>query len=126
VDLIVNGTFWLGATIGSFVAMFLLSGHAPQTIGWRLAFGVGGMLAIGVIFLKLFVPESPRWLMLRGQEDDANRIIGDIEGRSRATARGDCRLRKATSSASGSAIIPHWVTCSGIWRAKTSSGRFSG
>src|SRR3954467_6391636 len=49
VDLIVNGTFWLGATVGSLAAMFLLSGHVPQNTGWRYAFGIGGTLGIGVL-----------------------------------------------------------------------------
>ncbi len=81
-DLVVNGTFWVGATVGSLVAMFLLAGHglAPDR-GWRYAFGIGGVLGIGVLVLRLFVPESPRWLMLRGHEDEANRIVSDIEQR---------------------------------------------
>ncbi len=81
-DLIVNGTFWVGATVGGFVAMFLLAGHglAPDR-GWRYAFGIGGVLGLGVLILRLFVPESPRWLMLRGKEDEANRIVGDVEQR---------------------------------------------
>ena len=79
VDLIVNGTFWLGATTGSLIAMFLLSGHIPAAYGWRLAFGVGGVLALGVVALRIFVPESPRWLMLRGREQEASGIIDKIE-----------------------------------------------
>ena len=81
-DLVVNGTFWVGATVGGLVAMFLLAGHglAPDR-GWRYAFGIGGALGLGVLILRLFVPESPRWLMLRGQEDQANRIVDDIEQR---------------------------------------------
>ena len=79
VDLIVNGTFWLGATVGSLVAVFLLAGHLPLSIGWRLPFGVGGTLGIVVLVLRLSVPESPRWLMLRGREEEAERIISDIE-----------------------------------------------
>lgn len=81
VDLVVNGTFWLGATAGSLAAMFLLSGHLPENTGWRYAFGVGGSLGILVLILRLFVPESPRWLMLRGHEESAGRVVGDIECR---------------------------------------------
>jgi len=85
VDLIVNGTFWVGATAGSLAAMFLLSNHLPfgisQKIGWRLAFGIGGSLGLIVLVLRLFVPESPRWLMLRGHEDRANEVVCDIERR---------------------------------------------
>ncbi len=81
-DLVVNGTFWVGATLGGLVAMYLLAGHglAPDR-GWRYAFGIGGMLGIGVLVLRLFVPESPRWLMLRGHENEANKIVTDIESR---------------------------------------------
>jgi MFS family permease len=81
VDLIVNGTFWLGATAGSLAAMALLSGHVPQDTGWRYAFGIGGTLGIIVLVLRLFVPESPRWLMLRGREDEADHVVSDIEAR---------------------------------------------
>lgn len=81
VDLVVNGTFWLGATAGAFVAMFLLSGPLAHNTGWRYAFAVGGSLGILVLILRLFVPESPRWLMLRGHEEDAGKIVRDIERR---------------------------------------------
>ena len=85
VDLIVNGTFWLGATGGSIAAMLLLNQHLPghisQKIGWRLAFGIGGSLGLGVLILRLFVPESPRWLMLRGHEDRGDKVVSDIEQR---------------------------------------------
>lgn len=81
VDMIVNGTFWLGATIGSLAAMYLLSGHVPQHLGWRYAFGIGGSLGLLVLILRLFIPESPRWLMLRGREKEAGKIVSDIEHR---------------------------------------------
>lgn len=81
VDLVVNGTFWVGATVGSLAAMFLLSGHVPMDKGWRYAFGVGGSLGILVLILRLFVPESPRWLMLRGHEEKAGKVVADIEKR---------------------------------------------
>jgi MFS family permease len=80
VDLIVNATFWVGASIGSVAALLLLGGHGPpQWLGWRLAFGVGGTLGLGVLVLRLAVPESPRWLMLRGREQEADHVVTDIE-----------------------------------------------
>ncbi len=82
VDLVVNATFGLGAIVGSLASVLLLQGHvAPPNLGWRFAFGVGAALGIGVLVLRLSVPESPRWLMLRGKEEDANKVVGDIEGK---------------------------------------------
>ena len=80
VDLVVNGTFWVGATLGSLAAMFLLHGHGLSPArSWRYAFGVGGSLGIAVLVLRLYVPESPRWLMLRGYEEQAEKVVKDIE-----------------------------------------------
>jgi MFS family permease len=80
VDLFVNATFWGGALIGSLAALFLLSAYGPpRWLGWRLAFGIGGVLGLGVVVLRLAIPESPRWLMLRGREEQADKIVGQIE-----------------------------------------------
>jgi MFS family permease len=82
VDLFVNATFWVGATVGSLASFLLLKGNfIGPNIGWRLAFGVGAALGIGVFVLRLSVPESPRWLMLRGKEQDADKVVHDVEGK---------------------------------------------
>ncbi len=82
VDLAVNATFWIGATVGSLASLLLLKGSiAPPNLGWRIAFGVGAALGLGVLILRLGVPESPRWLMLRGKEDEANKIVSDVEAK---------------------------------------------
>ena len=82
VDLFVNATFWVGATLGSVAAVLLLGAHGPPLhLGWRLAFGIGGVLGFGVLLLRLAVPESPRWLMLRGREREADRIVQEIEAK---------------------------------------------
>ena len=80
VDLLVNGTFWVGASLGSLASLALLSGHGPAPdLGWRLAFGIGGALGLGVLVMRLAVPESPRWLMLRGREKEADEVVAGIE-----------------------------------------------
>jgi MFS family permease len=82
VDLIVNGTFWIGGTLGSLASIYLLSGHAiGGKHNWRFAFAIGGLLGIFIFLLRLSVPESPRWLMLRGQEQRAKDVVRDIESK---------------------------------------------
>jgi MFS family permease len=82
VDLIVNGTFWIGGAVGSLTAIYLLSGHAiGGDHSWRFAFGIGGLLGIVIFLLRLSVPESPRWLILRGQEQRADEVVCDIEAK---------------------------------------------
>jgi MFS family permease len=89
IDLVVNATFWLGAILGSVAAFYLMGGHAvPVHWGWRLAFTVGGTLGLAVLLLRLAVPESPRWLMLRGKEQAAEHIVGDIEAQVKASKGG--------------------------------------
>lgn len=82
VDLIVNANFWVGASIGSLATYGLLHGSQHmQTVGWRWAFAIGAVLGVSVLLLRLGVPESPRWLMLRGREDEADKITTDIENK---------------------------------------------
>ncbi len=79
-DLAVNGTFWVGAAGGSLASVFLLRrGVFAIDLGWRLAFGVGPALGLVIIFLRRYVPESPRWLLTHGQPDEAERVVAELE-----------------------------------------------
>ncbi len=87
IDLAVNGSFWVGAGAGAAEAVLVLdSGLVPAAWGWRLAFVIGGALALVILFLRRFVPESPRWLLVHGRPGDAERIVGEIEVQAGAPA----------------------------------------
>jgi len=81
VDLTINGTFWLGAALGAGGSIILLD---PQTVGgdlgWRLCFGIGAALGLVILFMRLWVPESPRWLLIHNQPEEAKRIVEHLEG----------------------------------------------
>jgi MFS family permease len=80
VDLIVNGSFWLGAAGGAASTIVILNPHIlSYPIGWRLGFGIGAVIGCGILYLRRFIPESPRWLLVHGQRQEAEKIVGEIE-----------------------------------------------
>src|SRR3954447_6606352 len=80
VDLLINGTYWAGAALGALAAIPLLNTAIfPANVGWRLAFGIGAVLGLGILLVRRSVPESPRWLFIHGREQEANEVVDDIE-----------------------------------------------
>ena len=81
-DLGINGSFWVGAGLGAVGSSVLLApGLLPPDMGWRVAFGIGAGLGLCILLLRRFLPESPRWLLLHGRVDEAERIVERIEQR---------------------------------------------
>jgi MFS family permease len=78
VDLAINGSWWVGTAAAAFLSFELLN-HIRETVSWRLGFVVGAILALAIIMIRRSIPESPRWLMIRGRIDEAERIVREIE-----------------------------------------------
>ncbi len=100
-DLLINGSFWIGAAMGAGGSIVLLN---PKIIdpefGWRLAFLIGTLIGLAVLVMRHWVPESPRWLMTHGFLKEADAIVTGIEARfvqaPQANARRAPRVRLHT------------------------------
>ena len=126
VDLAINGTYWLGAAFGAACHAVLLNRPAPTDVGWRLAFGMGAVLALGILLVRRNVPESPRWLTLHGR---TTRPSGS-SARSRTTSRratgrdelaGGARRDRAPAARGAPASARSRGRCSAAIRAARSS-----
>jgi MFS family permease len=81
-DLVINGSFWIGAALGAIGSLVLLDPHLiDPDFGWRLAFLMGAGLACLIFLMRFWIPESPRWLMTHGHVVEAERVVAGIESR---------------------------------------------
>jgi len=82
VNLIINGSFWIGAVIGSGATVIILDPAIfPVDLGWRVGFGTGAALGLLVLLARAFIPESPRWLCIHGFREHAEHVLTGIEAR---------------------------------------------
>ncbi|MEU2742464.1 MFS transporter [Streptomyces sp. NPDC007095] len=89
VDLIINGSFWLGAIGGSLLSIVALDTDLfPANIGWRLTFALGVVLGLVILLVRRNVPESPRWLLIHGRQEEAEQLVASVEDRVRADLGG--------------------------------------
>ncbi|HEY2110522.1 MAG TPA: MFS transporter [Dongiaceae bacterium] len=85
-DLAINGSFWVGAALGAGGSLLLLDPHLfAADIGWRLCFVIGAALSLVIFVMRLWLPESPRWLLTHGRAEEARRVIETIERRFQAS-----------------------------------------
>jgi MFS family permease len=86
VDIMVSGTYWAGAVLGTLGTFILLNTLEPN-VAWRIAFLIGPVLGIVILFLRRHLPESPRWQVTNGHEKEAEDSIAYIEQEVEATGR---------------------------------------
>ena len=80
VDLMINGSFWLGALAGAASTALILDPKIlAVNVGWRLGFAVGAVIGLVILYLRRFIPESPRWLFTHGQRAEAEKIVREFE-----------------------------------------------
>jgi MFS family permease len=83
-DLVINGSFWVGAAAGAAGSIVLLDpALLPADMGWRAAFAIGAVLALVILLMRTWLPESPRWLITHGRPEEAEAIVAGIEARFR-------------------------------------------
>jgi MFS family permease len=83
-DLVINGSFWVGAAVGAAGSIVLLDPTLlPVDMGWRAAFAIGALLAVFIFLLRAWLPESPRWLITHGRATEAGAVVAAIEERFR-------------------------------------------
>src|ERR1700685_4135145 len=79
-DLLINGSFWIGAAMGAGGSLVLLDpAFIDPAIGWRLAFLIGATIGLVILVMRLWIPESPRWLVTHGFPQAAHAVVRGIE-----------------------------------------------
>jgi MFS family permease len=72
----------VGAAIGAAGSIVLLNPDViDPEVGWRLAFFIGGVLGVLIFLMRIWLPESPRWLITHGRPQEAEAIVAGIEAR---------------------------------------------
>jgi MFS family permease len=80
INLAINSSYWLGTALGAGLSLVLLDPRrVPTWLGWRLCFGMGGLIGGSILFSRRHLPESPRWLLHHGRIGEATKVVEQIE-----------------------------------------------
>jgi len=70
----------IGISIAYFSNYYILKNVVDPTLNWRWMLGVGAIPAVLYFLLLFIVPQSPRWLALKGRHDEAKKVLARIGG----------------------------------------------
>jgi len=76
---------WTGVGLGGFLSSIIVT--SIPSIGWRIVFAIGGILAILALIIRVFTPESVRFLAHKGKFDEAERVVRHMEESAMRRAR---------------------------------------
>jgi MFS family permease len=117
VDITINGSYWVGSALGGLAALlFLDTAIFAQDFGWRLSFVVGALLGSAILIVRRSVPESPRWLFIHGRDEEAERIVDQIEDGVRAETHRELAEPGASITVRQRASIPFREIARVAWK----------
>ncbi|CAL5874216.1 uncharacterized protein PFLUO_LOCUS8504 [Penicillium psychrofluorescens] len=68
-----------GITISYWIDFGLLFAD-PSPVAWRFPLAFQCFFALVIVALVMFLPESPRWLILKGREEEAKEVLATLMG----------------------------------------------
>ena len=111
VDIAINGSYWAGAAGGALLAVVALNTSTfAVNVGWRLCFGLGAVLGLGVLLVRRSVPESPRWLFIHGRDEEAEKVVAEIEAEVRKSTGRELPEPKGEMTVRQRRVIPLSMT----------------
>lgn len=87
----------------SYSVNYILTGAGPSN--WRWMFAIAALPSIAFLVTLLFIPESPRWLVQKGQTQEAERFLTEMVGPQSAWAEIEA-IRAAIAEESGDLLDP--------------------
>ncbi|XP_039051056.1 polyol transporter 5-like isoform X2 [Hibiscus syriacus] len=100
-----------GILIG-YIVNYSLSG-LHQNINWRLMLGLAAVPAVAIGIGVTAMPESPRWLVMKGRTDEAKRVLIKV---SDSVQEAEFRLREITKAATSMDSINGDWHGQGVWK----------
>jgi Sugar (and other) transporter len=122
VDITINGSYWVGSGVGGLAALLFLDQSIFATnFGWRLGFGIGALLGVLILLVRRTLPESPRWLFIHGREDEAGRIVAEIEGGVRSETGTELPPPRSSVTVHQRAAIPFREIARTAWSSSSTT-----